>query len=186
MVLSGDTSGAVTLSVPAVAGTNTITVPAATGTMVTTATPQSGSIIQVVQGTYSTQTQITSTSYTNTGLSVSITPKFATSKILVTINQNLYVIRSTNAGISGNLQLLRAGSSVFDFGTVIEANAGTNGSGIIETWLNSSLMYLDSPATTSAITYSTQAKINTTANSASLYAQLASSPSLITLMEVAA
>jgi hypothetical protein len=37
MVLSGDTSGAVTLSVPAVAGTNTITVPAATGTMLTTA-----------------------------------------------------------------------------------------------------------------------------------------------------
>jgi hypothetical protein len=31
MVLSGDTSGAVTLTVPAVAGTNTITMPALTG-----------------------------------------------------------------------------------------------------------------------------------------------------------
>lgn len=33
MVLSGDTSGSVTVTVPAVAGTNTITLPAATGTV---------------------------------------------------------------------------------------------------------------------------------------------------------
>jgi len=38
MILNGDTSGAVTLTVPAVAGTNTITLPAATGTILTTAT----------------------------------------------------------------------------------------------------------------------------------------------------
>ena len=33
IVVSGDTSGAITISAPAVAGTNTITLPAATGTM---------------------------------------------------------------------------------------------------------------------------------------------------------
>lgn len=33
IVVSGDTSGAITLSAPSVAGTNTITLPAATGTM---------------------------------------------------------------------------------------------------------------------------------------------------------
>jgi hypothetical protein len=33
LVISGDTSGAVTLNVPAVAGTNTVTIPAATGTV---------------------------------------------------------------------------------------------------------------------------------------------------------
>lgn len=33
MILSGDTSGSVTVTVPAVAGTNTITLPAATGTV---------------------------------------------------------------------------------------------------------------------------------------------------------
>lgn len=37
MVLSGDTSGSVTVTVPAVAGTNTITLPANTGTVLTTA-----------------------------------------------------------------------------------------------------------------------------------------------------
>jgi hypothetical protein len=38
IVLNGDTSGSITLSPPAVAGTNTITLPAATGTVVLTGT----------------------------------------------------------------------------------------------------------------------------------------------------
>jgi hypothetical protein len=38
VIISGDTSGAITLSAPAVAGTNTITLPAATGTVVLTGT----------------------------------------------------------------------------------------------------------------------------------------------------
>jgi hypothetical protein len=38
VVISGDTSGAITLSAPAVAGTNTITLPAVTGTAVVTGT----------------------------------------------------------------------------------------------------------------------------------------------------
>ena len=37
IVVAGDTSGAITIAAPAVAGTNTITLPAATGTMLTTA-----------------------------------------------------------------------------------------------------------------------------------------------------
>ena len=38
VVISGDTSGAITLSAPAVAGTNTLTLPAVTGTVVVTGT----------------------------------------------------------------------------------------------------------------------------------------------------
>lgn len=37
VVISGDTSGAITLAAPAVAGTNTLTLPAATGTITSTA-----------------------------------------------------------------------------------------------------------------------------------------------------
>jgi hypothetical protein len=37
LILAGDTSGAITLTVPATAGTNTITLPASTGTAITTA-----------------------------------------------------------------------------------------------------------------------------------------------------
>jgi hypothetical protein len=49
VVISGDTSGTVTLTVPAVAGTNTITVPANTGIMVTTAS--SAVVTQAMLGT---------------------------------------------------------------------------------------------------------------------------------------
>jgi hypothetical protein len=42
VVISGDTSGAITLSAPAVAGTNTITLPANTGTVLTTASTFGG------------------------------------------------------------------------------------------------------------------------------------------------
>jgi len=38
IVLTGDTSGSITVAAPAVAGTNTITLPASTGTMITSAT----------------------------------------------------------------------------------------------------------------------------------------------------
>lgn len=48
VVISGDTSGQVTLSVPSVAGTNTVTIPASTGTALIAA---SGSSITVPTGT---------------------------------------------------------------------------------------------------------------------------------------
>ena len=42
VVISGDSSGAITLTAPAVAGTNTITLPANTGTVITTASTFAG------------------------------------------------------------------------------------------------------------------------------------------------
>ena len=42
LVLSGDTSGAITISAPSVAGTNTLTLPANTGTVITTASTFGG------------------------------------------------------------------------------------------------------------------------------------------------
>ena len=42
VVISGDTSGAITIAAPAVAGTNTLTLPANTGTVITTASTFAG------------------------------------------------------------------------------------------------------------------------------------------------
>lgn len=42
IVVAGDTSGAITLAAPAVAGTNTLTLPANTGTVITTASTFAG------------------------------------------------------------------------------------------------------------------------------------------------
>ena len=86
LVLSGNTSGAITISAPSVAGTNTLTLPASTGTVLTTGSPQSGGVIQVVNGIYTTNVNITNTTtLTSTGIQASITPKFATSKIFILI-----------------------------------------------------------------------------------------------------
>ena len=52
--------------------------------------------------------------------------------------------------------------------------------------LSHSIVYLDSPSTTSAITYKTQIKVNDTNNLGKIRAQDESSPSQITLIEVSA
>lgn len=80
IVLTGDTSGAITVAAPAVAGTNTITLPASTGTLATTAT--AGKILQIVQDTATTSVETTSGSYVETGLSQAITVS-AGNKVLV-------------------------------------------------------------------------------------------------------
>ena len=82
--LTGDTSGEITISAPAVAGTNTLTLPAETGNILTNDT--SGTIIQVVQSTLTTGATSNSNTYATTGLNLDITPSSTTNKILVHCN----------------------------------------------------------------------------------------------------
>ena len=59
--IQGDTSGEITISAPAVAGTNTITLPASTGTMITSDNISSyASSFFSEQVTFSTNTTVTS------------------------------------------------------------------------------------------------------------------------------
>lgn len=69
IVISGDTSGAITISAPAVSGTNTLTLPANTGTIITTA---STSVVTpamltqpLTQGTAQASTSGTSIDFTS-------------------------------------------------------------------------------------------------------------------------
>jgi hypothetical protein len=59
IVISGDTSGAITIAAPAVAGTNTITMPAGTGTMAV-----NGVSSNIVQGTAVASTSGTTITFT--------------------------------------------------------------------------------------------------------------------------
>lgn len=61
IVVSGDTSGAITLQAPLVAGTNTITIPAATGTLALTSQVPNG----IVAGTAVASTSGTSIDFTS-------------------------------------------------------------------------------------------------------------------------
>jgi hypothetical protein len=122
-----------------------------TGTQVIPkATLPTGSVLQVVQGTYGTATQIQSTTFTDTGLTASITPTSATSKILVIVSQPGFCSYSSggNAIIPN---LCRNGSEILRLGQS-QSNTTTFAPFSIN------VTYLDSPATTSSTTYKTQVK----------------------------
>jgi hypothetical protein len=141
-----------------------------------------GSVIQVVQGIYSTQTTTTSTSFVDSGLSASITPKFATSKILVTVNGIGKYNRSlTNIDAGIGLQIVRGSTSVYNhniaYYTYIQGASSVN-----DFYVQFFMNYLDSPATTSNTTYKLQFRTYT----GEARTQTDSAPSSITLMEIAA
>lgn len=70
IVVSGDTSGAITISAPAVSGTNTLTLPAATGTVLTTVSTDTVNSLNAGIGVNQTWQDVTAsraigTTYTN-------------------------------------------------------------------------------------------------------------------------
>ena len=186
VVISGDTSGAITLSAPAVAGTNTITLPASTGTVLTTGSPQSGGVIQVVQGTTVSDTIVASTTFTDTTLTANITPKFATSKILVLVSQ-AYNVSRDNADNGMAVQILRNGTVVFSGdNTYVGAYFYTSTTVSFLVAGREFVQYLDSPASTSVLTYKTQGKTDNATSNGKVRFQPSSTTSVITLMEIAA
>jgi hypothetical protein len=147
-------------------------------------TPGGGKVLQVVYANSTTTTTIASTSYTDTNLSATITPTSATSQILVLVNQIYYFTR-TGAGIDQGIgiQILRGATSIYDTLTNAWYLQATGASAGYSSNVGA-LTYLDSPATTSATTYKTQAK-NTRATGSSVYQDL-NAPSAITLIEIGA
>jgi len=147
-----------------------------------------GAVLQVVQGTTTTSVTNLTTTYADTNLTATITPKFATSKILITVNQAMYVYDTTSVfSAQAGIQIVRNSTAVFNNGNkevfgfyYPGASARIDIEGVI------SYTYLDSPATTSAITYKTQGALNQGGTGESVIFQSASGASLITLMEIAA
>lgn len=182
-VLAGDTSGAITLIAAAVAGTNTITLPAETGTALTTASDiasqlPSFSVLNVRQSVNSTAATYTATSYQDHGLSVSITPKSTSSKILVLTQVNgLYQNQATYA-VYATFRLMRDSTvlvSPYGNGPMnVSVNTSDLGTSLVH-------FYLDSPNTTSAVTYKSQVASGGTAGGITL--QYASTQSTITVIE---
>jgi hypothetical protein len=120
-----------------------------------------GKVGQVVSTNLPTTFSTAATAYTDiTGLSVSITPTAATSKVLVFVGFSA----SVSADIAVMFQLVR-GSTAIDIGDA--AGSRTRASFAMlqnDTVLqqgNFSLNFLDSPATTSATTYKMQMFVNT-------------------------
>ena len=177
--VAGDTSGSVTIAAPAVAGSGTLTLPVATDTLVGKATTDTltnksiaatqltgtiaaaalpaGSVLQVVSTTKTdTFTSTTTSAWTDiTGLTVSITPRSTSNKILVKFNitamhptDNAYVrlVRDATPICIGDAASNRKQVSAANFLNSLGGAAMSSGSNI----------YLDSPSSVSAITYKMQ------------------------------
>jgi len=116
-----------------------------------------GSVIQVKSQTFSgTQLNTFSDVLVTTGLSLSITPQFSTSKIFITMDISIIIINSTGGG-GGGYAIARGATVIWS--PAVAATSGYYGAGQYGT-INANprtrtgLQYLDSPATTSPITYS--------------------------------
>ena len=136
-----------------------------------------GTVLQVVNATYSTNNTTSSSTFTDTGLTASITPKFATSKILVV---------AIVAGISKGNNNARAAYNLVQNSTTlstIEVNAAWDNTTGYNFVGGSGITYLASPATTSATVYKVQYASTTNQSYVGINAD--GGTSSITLMEIA-
>jgi hypothetical protein len=136
-----------------------------------------GSVLQVINASYTTQTSNSTNSFADTGLSASITPRFATSRILVLADIG-GVYKDSNSTIVW-LNLLRGSTVISGMERYGAFTGNTNPMGVA----SSSISFLDSPATTSATTYRVQ--FASGANNLQAVVQTAGSTSTLTLLEIA-
>ena len=80
-----------------------------------------GKILQVVQGTTNTSTSIISTSFTDSGLSATITPSSVSSRIMVVISQAANVSRSDSSNWH-TYRLVRDGTPIWNNDTTNRRN----------------------------------------------------------------
>jgi hypothetical protein len=136
-------------------------------------------VLQVVQGTTSTSVSTSGNTFVDTSLSASITPQATSNKVLVFVSQNNCAKATGNIDNSVFLQLLRASTSIQEF-----ANFGLFTGSSLDNRGSFSTVYLDSPNTTSAVTYKTQFRNAVAA--ASVTVQASGGSSSIILMEISA
>ena len=135
-----------------------------------------GGIIQVKQSLYNSYITKNNSSFEAvSGFTVVMTPKFNTSKILITLNLLLEVRSASIVAI----ELTRGGSSIFTNEGGLRANESANGGYI-------TFSYLDSPASTSALTYGVQTRSSNGDYTFNNYIGGGPANSFMTLMEVSA
>jgi hypothetical protein len=133
-----------------------------------------GAVLQVVNATYSTEISNSTGTYSDAGLSASITPSSSSSKILILCSQGMFK-STTSAGIY--MQVLRNSTSI-----LINGRLGLTDSAGVGGYVVWNCNYLDSPATTSSITYKTQ--FRNYSGTGTAYVNIDGSTAQITLLEI--
>lgn len=136
----------------------------------------SGSPVQRVSTTYATQVNSSSATFSDTGLTLAITPTSASNKVRVDVRMAGLSKDTNNTYIQ--LKILRdaVDLGIWEKAACYTANTNTNIVG------GSSIVITDTPATTSAVTYKVQ--FNSVAGTAQTSVQYDSSKSSIELTEI--
>ena len=182
--LNGQTSGYVELEAPATAASNTLTLPNGNGSSgqylqtngsggLSWAGVTTGKILQVVQTTDTGRRDSTSATYVDTVNTASITPSSSSNQVLVIVYEGQCYKNANDTQL--DFQLLRGSTSIFTY-------AGLNIGAVVDS-TNPTIVYLDSPATTSSTTYKTQFRNRDAAGTVSVNDN---STAVMILMEVAA
>jgi len=173
------------------ASDRTITLPSnADGTMLTTTNPKTGNIIQVLQAVKTDTFSTSSAGFsTITGLEISITPSSSSNKILIHYDANV-------SGDDLSMVRLVRGSTAIAIGDASSSRQRITQGGQFQGGNNDKVAvysgsFLDSPSSTSSLTYKLQVyrhggtiRVNTTFNDADA-SYTGRGISTITVMEVA-
>ena len=198
-VANTQVTGTITASQIATVNANTITsgsIPLAQIPQLTGVKLPTGSVLQVVQVQKTNGFSTGSQSFVDiTDLSASITPISASNKILVCISINVSSSQHSDIRLVRNSTAIAIGdASSNQTRSTFHIYSGVNSSGMGYHTFSSSMMWLDSPATTSSVTYKVQAAnpysggyatyVNRTYQDDD-YSYNGRTPSTITLMEIA-
>lgn len=139
-----------------------------------------GKLLQLVNATYATATTLSTTTWTDIGLSASITPTSSSSKILVMIAIPVYIQKGSQADAYGSWKLLRGSTDLIGMNII----GNTTGADPV---ISLNYHWYDNPATTSSTTYKVQGKVFIAGMSAIFqYKNSVFGDSSITLMEIGA
>ena len=139
-----------------------------------------GSILQVVQYVLYSSNSTASSTDLDTGLTVSITPSSSSSKVLIFLSA---MLRATNT-VPGNCYIyLKLWRGAIGSGTLLFDGYPVVGAYVQEVRGVANQTIIDTPATTSAVTY--RVSINS-AYANTVYINSGTNPSTITVMEIAA
>jgi len=147
-----------------------------------------GKVLQVIQATTSTSTNTTGTTYANTTLSGTITPSATDSNVLLLISQTMDTSSNATQNTEVALKVVQTigvtDTDIYANTSFMKLNADYGAFGYAQTRGTYAVNVLDSPNTTSAVTYKTMFKNNLSNSSAT--AQIGNQPSHMILIEIGA
>lgn len=153
----GDLIAATASDTPArlAVGTNgqVLTANSSAATGLAWSTISSGAVVQIVGATTSTTVSTTSASYVDSGLTVTITPTSASNKVMLFVSSAFDFERAASS-YAAAIRLYRSTTGLTGdvINDQVNQGSGTETGGASQF----NLIYLDSPATTSATTYKIQ------------------------------